>query len=529
MQRELCHNDKIIHLAYLLFISILVIVLYHSAFKAQFWDVISDDKKNLINNACIQDFTIKNLICISTHRFIDNYCPVLMFSYMLIFLVHGLDPLPFHIANLLWFILDGYLIFYLVRVLSNNYKKAFLASILFLIHPINTNVMYISEMKTYMALSFILLSLLAYIKFRKENNKFWRITVVIAFIAGLLTKAVAFTIPLFFILYDVLFTESKVWVSIKRNIVLFLFGSLIALGYGISIPGMGDIGTNITKHVMNAVINTAMMFRYPINIIFPFNISPYYMPVIPSFLEFFISLIFLILITVYLFHYNLRYYMFWWLWYIVNFLPGSGLFNVPAEVQGQGLNYYLSIPMIGLTIIISQILIGFYEDLKQNTIGKGIFFIFTFLIIISLCVITFNIAPYYKNEITIIKYMSERYPEDRVFILTESALLAKKGFQEQAMSIINKHIASNTKDADAYTLYGAGIVSYIANKRKEAIKLINMALERPAKPFSQTYPNLMDQFLWIQMFSEYQSPVSLLCKLYTEDGDYSNAMKYCNH
>lgn len=83
----------------------------------------------------------------------------------LLYAAFGLDPVPFHILSILFHIVNSFLIFILFLELGIGRNGSFFSSLVFLIHPINTQaVSYISGMADPMGLMFVLASLLFFLK-----------------------------------------------------------------------------------------------------------------------------------------------------------------------------------------------------------------------------------------------------------------------------------------------------------------------------------------------------------------------------
>lgn len=89
----------------------------------------------------------------------------------LLYAVFGLNPVPFHIMSILFHVANSFLLFLLFTKLGISRKASFFSSLVFLIHPINTQaVSYISGMADPMGMMFVLTSLLLFLKFLKTTK-----------------------------------------------------------------------------------------------------------------------------------------------------------------------------------------------------------------------------------------------------------------------------------------------------------------------------------------------------------------------
>ena len=93
-------------------------------------------------------------------------------SLMIDYRFFGLNPAGFHIQNILWHGINAILIMILVGRLGGSRFVALLSSFLFLVHPIQVEVVAnLSHRKDSIALTFILLSVLSYLEIFRRNFK----------------------------------------------------------------------------------------------------------------------------------------------------------------------------------------------------------------------------------------------------------------------------------------------------------------------------------------------------------------------
>ena len=126
-----------------------------------------DDIVVLVRNPDIRSFT----------NFFKNYYPgrpVRELTYMLDYKLFGLHPAGYHFQNIFWHALDGTLLFALIRRLGGRFWASCLAVAIFLVHPVQTEVVAnIATRKDSLALAFALLSILAFIRFSNVQGRRW--------------------------------------------------------------------------------------------------------------------------------------------------------------------------------------------------------------------------------------------------------------------------------------------------------------------------------------------------------------------
>lgn len=98
--------------------------------------------------------------------------PLREITYLLDYFLFGSEPAGYHIQNIAWHALNASLIFLIARALGGTKVLAWLAASLFLVHPINVEVVAnISHRKDSLMLAFALLVLLAMINCYRQSRR----------------------------------------------------------------------------------------------------------------------------------------------------------------------------------------------------------------------------------------------------------------------------------------------------------------------------------------------------------------------
>ena len=185
---------------YLAIILIIIagIAVYTNSFKNEF---VWDDEWIVGVNPQIRSFALLPKV-FSTGLFQaygvgegSFYRPMQVLTYMVDYKLWQLRPFGYHLTNIALHILCALLLFAIVNTLVGDVRPAFIASLLFVVHPIHTQaVTYISGRADPLSVVFVLASLFCFIK-----NK--RIASFAFFIFALLTKEAAAILPFFLALY----------------------------------------------------------------------------------------------------------------------------------------------------------------------------------------------------------------------------------------------------------------------------------------------------------------------------------------
>ncbi len=173
-----------------------------------------------------------------------SYRPMVNLLFWLNYKIGGLNPLPYHLTNLIFHIGVCFLVYLLVLLLLGNIKEknkiAVLAAVFFAILPNHSEaVIWIAAVADPVATFFYLLAFYLYLIFRRQKSFLALIISVLSFLVALLTKEIAITLPLLIIvweLYQYITKAQGPWLirknEILKNIILYPFGYwLLVFGY----------------------------------------------------------------------------------------------------------------------------------------------------------------------------------------------------------------------------------------------------------------------------------------------------------
>ncbi|MEO8514493.1 MAG: tetratricopeptide repeat protein [Ignavibacteria bacterium] len=169
------------------------------------------------------------------HKVIGAYFrPVVSTSYAIDYSLWQLNPVGFHLTNILIHIINVLLFFTLLMLMFEKTQSAYkeyailIAALIFAVHPIHTEVVaWVSGRTDGLACTFFFAAFIYYLKYSKEpSNKNLALTLVLYFLS-LLSKEMAITLPAVIILYDMVINKNDFKELLKKRIVMY--GSLIVL------------------------------------------------------------------------------------------------------------------------------------------------------------------------------------------------------------------------------------------------------------------------------------------------------------
>jgi tetratricopeptide (TPR) repeat protein len=254
LKKPLIYNP-IVHISLII---LLGLIAYSNTFHSPF---VFDDRSNIVEN-----YRIKNL---------DNFWPpsgtrwLGSLTFAINYRFGGIAPVGYHIVNVAIHILNAVLVYWLVLLTlktpyvisvnkthgDNQYLAALFSSLLFLSHPVQTQaVTYIVQRFASLAALFYLLTLVMYIKFRRQQSaisgqqkqhtaRYMIYTISLIFaVFAMKTKEIAFTLPVVLCIYEFMFFQGE----IKKRLLYLVPFVLTMLIIPLTLTGAGGSLTEIS-------------------------------------------------------------------------------------------------------------------------------------------------------------------------------------------------------------------------------------------------------------------------------------------
>lgn len=219
-----------------------------------------DDDRYITDNALLKDISVKTIADIfnpASGLVNYGYTPLVVLTFAIEKQVWDLDPLPYHITNLLLHLLCVSLVIGLMRLLKLRVEAALLVGILFGIHTMRVeSVAWISERKDLMFTLFSLAAMVFYLLSENDSQKQKRYlaAALLMFVLALLSKIQAVALPLSLICLDYYRGRISSFTDFRRRtvektpfFVLALAAGLMGI-YFIGKESAADITTNFALH-----------------------------------------------------------------------------------------------------------------------------------------------------------------------------------------------------------------------------------------------------------------------------------------
>ncbi|MBF0487511.1 MAG: hypothetical protein HQK98_05060 [Nitrospirae bacterium] len=355
--------DRQRRLIYLI-ILILVAATFFCYLPLRYNDFVTyDDYDYIVNNARIHSgLTMANIRWAFTTSYFSYWHPLAWISHMVDIELFGLNPRGHHLMNLFFHIADAVLLFLCLRLMTGRlWESAFVAA-LFALHPMSVDsVAWAAERKNVLSTFFWFLILIFYVYYVRRPVLWRYLSVLAAFVCGLMSKPMLVTVPFLLLLLDYwplgryrarkqagppgLITE-KIPFFILSAVSLFMtilpewrIGTVITLeGLPLGVRIIRAINS-YTGYLVHMISTAHLTVLYP------------YLKVWPWW-ETAASAIFLVsaTITAIAARKKYPYLLVGWFWYLGTLVPVLQVFQVNLSPMADRYTY---VPLVGIFIIIS--------------------------------------------------------------------------------------------------------------------------------------------------------------------------------
>jgi regulator of sirC expression with transglutaminase-like and TPR domain len=410
--------------------------------------IINWDDTTYINNPYVKDLSPAGIVNIFSVYFIGNYHPLTLLSLGVDHLIGGEGPFMFHFTNLLLHLLNSFLVFLLVKRLTQNNLLAVFTFILFGVHTLHVeSVAWISERKDVLYSFFFLVSLTFYTKYASSRKRIDYGLALFLFLLSILAKGQAVVLVAILPFFDYL--KGRKWFSIKvlAEKIPFLLLSLIftwiafraqesanALHFAIySLPERFAFASyGLTEYLIKSILPISLSALYP----FPLRSVNGSIPL--SYWLYIIPLPVYITGSYFLFKRS-KIYAFGLSLFFLNLLPLLQLIPVGGAIMA---DRYFYIPSVGLLLCFAYGLL----EIRNIRIKYALFILF----IVFLSGFSFSRVKVWKDSITLWNDVIRKDNNAvNAFIHRGNAYKSQKQW-EHAIADYSRVIELDPKFTDAY-------------------------------------------------------------------------------
>jgi len=383
------------------------------------WDdhFLIRENSQMNNISSIKEFFTQDLWENSTHNYKSGfYRPVTLTAFLLNYQIWQGSPAGFHFLNIFLHSINGVLLFLIFFKLTKNNFISFLAGLLFLVHPLQTEtVAFIADLGDILVVLFILLSLSGYINFvlngRKKKYYGWSLVFLLF---ALLSKENAMAGFLLIILVDFCFFSNM---SVKqiakkaRDFIPYVLLTLAYIGWRVIILGKLNAVTTLENvryvsilpafdfgsHLMTTARILTMyltMFFYPVEQSITYIVLPVTQLLTYEAFGEVLLIISLLGLTATALIIKRHWLFFALFWFWATLLPLSNLIPISNTIAER----FMYLPNIGLCFLLAYILNYIKERKLVKHYQKILFVTAVSFFVLALSVKTFERSMVWEND-----------------------------------------------------------------------------------------------------------------------------------
>jgi len=398
----------------IIIISIIIALILFCFYQNLFNGFINYDDGKFVysNDNVVGGLSVESIIWAFTTTYMGVWHPLTWISHIIDCELFDLNAGGHHLSSIIFHLLNSLLLFKILSAMTGTTWRSALVTVIFAIHPLHVeSVSWIAVRKDLVSTFFILLSIRSYMAY--VHNAKWKnhLMVTLFFALALMSKPMVIFLPILFILLDFwplgrlenknrkARIISRFIPLLKEKVIWFALSGLILIVNFMSLSKAGWITTLTNLSLIDRIANVPyVIFHYVYKSLYPVSLSVFYpYPKPPGSLAAFGGILVILLLT--LMFFKLRksksYLLFGWLWFLVGLLPVMGLIQ---QAQHLVADRYMYIPLIGLSIIFVW---GIYDAIRKIKGAIIIFSAISFVVIISLAVLSFKQTGVWKSSLTL--------------------------------------------------------------------------------------------------------------------------------
>ena len=421
---------------------------------------IWDDDAYVIHNSTLRD--VDGLVRIWTQpRNLPQYYPLVHTTFWLEYQTWGLEPVGYHVVNVLLHLAVALLWWVLLRRMG--LPCAWLAAMLFALHPVHVeSVAWITERKNVLSGVFYLLAAISYWQFYLSESKptskrwGWYALAILCFIAALLSKTITATMPAALIL--------MLWYHRRRFPVrdfllllpMFVLGMVMGLYTAhMEATHVGAFGNEFSLSFLERFLLAGrVIWTYCFKLLWPGELVFFYPRwlILPQTLMAWLYPVGVILVAVMLLKNRKVWGGYWlvcWLFFIGTLFPALGFLNVFPMKYSWVADHFQYLASMGVLVTVAMVLHAMYQ--RQLRLGG----LLIALVLLSLTARTYLQVPVYGNLQTLWEHVVEHNPNSWAAKNNLGAIYAQNGRLAQSRTLFRQSLVLNPQQTKGYENLGS--------------------------------------------------------------------------
>ncbi|MFC1510058.1 tetratricopeptide repeat protein [Candidatus Omnitrophota bacterium] len=468
---------------------LIIILTLISFFPSLFGSIATwDDEVHITHNKNIRSLDIDHISNIFTGTLNNTYIPLTELSFALEYCWFGDQPFVYHLNNLLLHLGVTTLVFLLALRLGLPQTAAFIAALLFGVHPIHVeSVAWATERKDVLYAFFYLLSLLQYCRYLQLKRRRLLILSVFFGLLSILSKPMAVSLPLIILLMDWFYQRKFSLKTLWDKVPFFLTVVPIAwITYNLK-----DAAAIALVDFLSKILTWIWSFMFYILAFFmPYRLQPFYELPLPVELTnpvYLFSLVMFVIFSVCLWCLRKnRMVVFAVLYYFLSiFFLLRFHYVVEISVVAERFMY---LPCVGFCFLIGALVDqAFIRVAEKSVLLKKLLVAGLVLMFFLLSAKTFQQTKVWKDDSTLWSTVLRRYPQNSHAHFGLGQVYYQQGDTQKALAHYRK--AYSVRPNHAKTNNNLGEIYYAQGKFDLALAFFKRAVE-----LKKFYPSALNNY-----------------------------------
>ncbi len=364
------------------------------------------------------------------------YRPMLTTSFLIDgqFGVHTL--VPFHVSNLIIHVLCAWLVFVLLRKLTQNRHMAGFFAVLFAVHPVLSQaVAWVPGRNDSLLALFVLAAFLSLLVYMEKKGWFFYLSHMFFFVLALFTKETVLLFVFVCMAYLLLIVRPQ---NVWRIIMKLGLGWSLATGLYLimrSIAMVHPIQYSFREMFLSTWISLPALLQFLGKIFFPFNLS-----VLPTMLDttylYGIGVVLLLTLACWYKRKTLDWRMvaLGGVWFLMFIIPS--FIRPNADIMVNFLEHRTYLPIIGIFLIAGGLLRG-------AAVTSRVFIIAAASVILLMSIVNWFHVPHFQNRLVFWNNAASNSPNSPLAQRNLGAMLYLDGDKDRAAHYFRKALALN--------------------------------------------------------------------------------------
>jgi len=439
-----------------------------------------DDNNNFLLNLHYRGLGLDELRWMFTAFHMGHYIPLTWLTLGLDYHLWGMDPVGYHLTNLLLHVATAVAFYFLtVQLLclaagSVGEDKAVwvgaaFAALIFAVHPLRVeSVAWITERRDVLSGLLYVLTILAYLSAvdRVGRGARWYWVSIVLFACALLSKSMAVSVPVVLLILDVyplrrLGGPVGWWSARARHVYtekipfVLLAGVASAVAFAALYNSPNLPSLNKWSLLDRLSISGFGLGFYLWKMVAPLNLSPIYPLSIKATTFIFLALTFMVL-TIALRH-RLPGLLAAWLAYVVILLPVIGIFQNGYQIAADRYTY---LSCLGWAVLAGAGIFYCWRPLVRRRIGLRTFVFINgvaIVVVIGLGSLTWKQAQVWQDSESLWRHTISVVPESTMGHYNLGNEMSRRGELGEAIKHFRKLLRINPGDAEGYNNLGVAL------------------------------------------------------------------------